>query len=432
MRPAASIVITAVLCSTAANAAPALDASDDPHAGIHHEHWTDAAIPARIDLVAIDLTSAEIGVYATTGDARGQTTSGYAASIGAQVAINGDSFAAAGFVPRGLAMGDAGAWSDTHDDAISALLAFGRVQEATVAQIVPPEQVSQPGDLAAETQGVVSGHPMIVRNGAVVGMLDCTDGEAIACQRAPRSAVALTKDGHTMYLAVVDGWQTGSLGMTDAELASFLKARGADSAIALDSGASSTLVLDGSVVNHPSDGVERAVANHLAIKFGSLPKGQLVGFICAHDVFGCDGDSSRWIANAEVTLDDGRQVTTPDGDPPLYDFTSVTPRLACVTVRAAGYLTVTQCETVESGKQTYNSVALFEGTDPPDAGPGLDAATGPDAGSGSGNPDGPDAGTGQPSQPGGCCGVQGGDPSSFLGIVVVGWMLRRRSIRKPA
>ena len=183
-----------------------------------------------------------------------------------------------------------------------------------------------------------------------------------------------------MWLVTVDGWQSGSVGMTAAQLATFLAARGADSAMALDGGASSTLVLDGAVVNHPSDGVERSVANQLTVQFGSLPKGQLVGDICKHDVFGCDTDSSRWIAGATVTLDDGREITTPGGDnQPFYDFSSVTPRLACVTVRAAGFLTVHQCQSVESGQITYNSVAMFEGTDLPDAGVRPDAPPIPDA-----------------------------------------------------
>ena len=430
MKPAVAIGLGLTLglglVRTAA-ADPVLQTQDDPHPGIHHERWLDAAIPARLDLVRVDLTSAEIALYATRQADAGRTTSAYAAETAAQVAINGDAFAVAGFVPRGLAIGDSDPWSGTADDATSAVFHLGRAGERTLAGIAPPEVVVTPDDLPAGTQGVVSGRPLLVRAGAVETGFDCNDPIAIPCTRAPRSAVALAADGDTMWLVVVDGWQAGSLGMTAPELGAFLRARGADAAMALDGGSSSTLVLDGAVVNHPSDGVERSVANHLAIRFGALPKGQLVGLVCRHDVIGCSDDSSRWIAGAEVTLDDGRVRTTPGGTgvQPLYDFTNVTPRLACVTVRKAGFLTVHQCENVASGDISYNSVALWEGTDAPDAGvlpdgpPGVDAAPGADGG----RPDAGNPGTG--NGPGGCCDAGGQAPGGWL-VVSVAWFLARR------
>src|SRR5690606_7208610 len=86
----------------AAPAAPALTFSSDPYPGIHRETWTDAAIPARIHLVRVDLTSSEIALYATAESDRGVTTSEFASRKGAQLAINGDAFAVSGYVPRGL------------------------------------------------------------------------------------------------------------------------------------------------------------------------------------------------------------------------------------------------------------------------------------------------------------------------------------------
>ena len=378
-RAAAALVLLGA--ARVASADPVRQSQDDPHPGIHHEKWLDAALPARIDLVRIDLTSAELALYATPQSDRGRTTSAYAATTGAQVAINGGAFAVAGYVPRGLAMGAGDTWSGTADDATTAVFDLRRAGERTVAEIIPPEVVVTTESLPAGTQGVVSGRPLLVRAGAVETGFDCTDQVAMPCSPAPRSAVALSADGNTLWLAVVDGWQDGSLGMTAAQLAAFLAARGASAAMALDGGSSSTLVLDGAVANHPSDGVERSVANQLTVQFGALPKGQMVGDICKHDVFGCGGDSTRWIGGATVTLDDGRQQTTPGGssNQPFYDFTGLTPRLACVTVRKAGFLTVHQCENVAPGVITYNSVAMFEGSDAPDAGVGLDAAPTPDA-----------------------------------------------------
>ena len=215
-----------------------------------------------------------------------------------------------------------------------------------------------------------------MRAGAVETQFDCADPLTLACQRGaahPRSA--LSADGNTLWLAAVDGWQSGSIGLTAAELAGFLRERGAHMAMALDGGSSSTPWRSmARLLSSPSDGVERPVANHLAIKYGMLPAGQLVGLICEDSVFNCTPPRP----GAQVTLDDGRvRTTAADG---FYDFANVTPRLACVTVRKAGYRTKTQCQTVDSGIQTYNSVVLEPGTDPPPDAGVPDASVPDDAG----------------------------------------------------
>jgi hypothetical protein len=191
-------------------------------------------------------------------------------------------------------------------------------------------------------------------------------------------------------------------------------------AMALDGGSSSTLVLDSALASVPSDGIERTVANHLGVKYGALPRGELVGLICQTSVFNCTR-----IAGAQVTLDDGRvQTTATDG---FYDFTNVTPRLACVTVRKPGFLTKKQCQTVSAGIQTYNSVVLEPGMDPPPDAGVPDAAVLDDAGNGGGGGFVTDAGTADDG-PGGCCEAgtrrSGGLPIALA--VVVGWRLGRR------
>jgi MYXO-CTERM domain-containing protein len=398
--------------------------SDDPHPGMHRETWTDAAIPARIRLVQVDLTSSEIGVYATPESDRGIPTSQFASHKNAQLAINGDAFAVNGYVPLGLATGDGNTWSQTADDNASAVFHFRREGERTYAAIIPPEAVITPADLPAGTQGVVSGRPLLVRESVAVTGFACDDATTIPCQAAPRTAIAVSPDGNTLWLAVVDGWQSGSLGVTAQQLADFLVARGAGMAMMLDGGSSSTLFLDGSVISSPSDGVERSVANHLAFKYGQLPKGQLYGLVCKHDVIGCGNDSARKISGATVYLDDGRmQVTDTTA---AYDFLSVTPRLACVTVKKTGYLTKTQCAQVAAGDITYNSVAMWEGTDSPDAGVRMDATVYPDS-TLSGDAETGDGGTGYRPPGGGCCEAGGGDPTGIPPLVVlVAFFLRRR------
>src|SRR5262245_18375720 len=107
MRDAAVVAALRVaLVSDAAIAEPTLSWLSDPYPGIHRDVWTDSAIPARIHLVEINLSSKEIGVYATKESDKGITTSDYAARIGAQVAVNGGPFAVSDFAPYGVANGD--------------------------------------------------------------------------------------------------------------------------------------------------------------------------------------------------------------------------------------------------------------------------------------------------------------------------------------
>jgi MYXO-CTERM domain-containing protein len=421
------VVLVCLLAgSRPASAGFTMTYSGDPHPGMHRETWTDAAIPARIRIVQVDLTSSEIGVYATPESDRGIPTSQFATNKNAELAINGDAFAVNGYVPLGLAMGNGNPWSQTADDNTSAVFHFRREGERTYASIIPPEAVIAPTDLPPGTQGVVSGRPLLVRESVAVTSFACDDATTIPCQLAPRTAIALSPDGNTLWLAVVDGWQSGSLGVTAQQLADFLVARGAGMAMMLDGGSSSTLFLDGSVISSPSDGVERSVANHIAFKYGQLPKGQLYGLICKHDVIGCGTDSSRKISGATVYLDDGRNQVT--DSTAAYDFLSITPRLACVTVKKTGYLTKTQCAQVVAGEITYNSVAMWEGTDPPDAGVRMDATIYPDA-TKSGDAQTGDGGTGHTPPGGGCCETNVGgrdDPASVPLLVLVALFLRRR------
>ena len=78
-------------------------------------------------------------------------------------------------------------------------------------------------------------------------------GRAFVFNRHPRTAVAKMTDGKFL-MVTVDGRQLGiSVGMTLPELAEYLLALGAIDAMNLDGGGSTTMVLDGKVVNKPSD-----------------------------------------------------------------------------------------------------------------------------------------------------------------------------------
>jgi hypothetical protein len=402
----------------------------DPYSGIHRETWRDSAINARIHLVRVDLTSAEIVLVATKESERGRKTTRFAADRSAAIAINGGPFAVSGYVPRGLAMGDTVTWTGTADDAITSVLHFRRVGEQTRLEIVPPEEIVVPGALPPGTQGILSGRPLLVRAGVAIPPPDCNDPVAIPCTRAPRTAVAVSADGNTMWIAVADGWQAISVGVTAQELGAFLQARGAHMAVNLDGGGSSTLFVGaaGGIVNAPSDGVERVVANHLAVLHNALPPGEVVGLICENTFSPC----SKPIVGAVVTLDDGRMTTSSDGaggtqQVGRYAFQNVTPRLACATARKAGYRTNSRCNYVSSGEVQFNSIALMPGVDPPDAGvPDAPVVPGDGAALGDGGFGGDGGMT--PPEGAGCCDARRDRPPIWLAVLVAA--LAFRSVRR--
>lgn len=396
--------------------AAVLESTTTPHPGITHDVYVDAAIPARIHVIEVDLSSLEIHLLATEEGQRGGTPCEFSTTSGAQVVINGDYFSPIGFRPAGLAMGGSSLWADTEDDDLEGFLRFDRNADLNGASISVPEDVVGDMEIPIGTLGIVGGRPMIVRAGIQQTSFDCTDVIALACERAPRTAVALSVDSNTLWLAIVDGWQAASIGMTAAELGALLESLGAHNALLLDGGASSALCVDGALVNSPSDGIERPVANHLGVRFGSLPPGELLGQVRECNIF-----TGPDLEGVLVVLDDGQSQTT--GADGRYSFPNMTPRFACVTASKAGYIEKTQCRQVMSGVITFNSIDLApdSGCPMPDAGPTPDADPTPDAepGAPDANPSiGPDAGD-SGTDPGCGCSVPTRKRGSRLPILAV-------------
>lgn len=120
-------------------------------------------------------------------------------------------------------------------------------------------------NLADAATTVVSGGPLLVENGRVnVRTAEEQIAPDIARGRAPRTALGIKKDG-TLLLLVVDGRSSASAGLTLAELAQYLVKLGAVSAVNYDGGGSSEMVINGNIVNKPSDGRERAVSIGLGL-----------------------------------------------------------------------------------------------------------------------------------------------------------------------
>jgi hypothetical protein len=121
--------------------------------------------------------------------------------------------------------------------------------------------VSEPGPMDCE---LIAGNTFLVKDGRVVAPANKV--------RHPRTAVGLNAQGTTLVILVVDGRKAGiAQGMNYAELAEEMLRLGCDDALNLDGGGSSLLAIrdpaagNYQIVNEPTDGRERPVANVLGV-----------------------------------------------------------------------------------------------------------------------------------------------------------------------
>jgi len=130
-------------------------------------------------------------------------------------------------------------------------------------QIYPDDQLIQ----------AIGGGPQLVKDGAFY-FDPHSPAPGLWYKRNPQTALGVTKDGTHALFAVFDGRLAGprrSRGMTPIGVANFMIAHGAYNALLFDSGGSSEMVarLPGqhavSIINWPSGGHERLVANGLFV-----------------------------------------------------------------------------------------------------------------------------------------------------------------------
>ncbi len=122
--------------------------------------------------------------------------------------------------------------------------------------------------IAGDPKYAISGTRMLVSNGQVEAGLNNSKAD-------PRTAAGVDAAGHQLIIVVVDGRQTSSKGATLQELAQILVDNGAEKALELDGGGSSTLVLNtkdnapvilNSPIHQGIPGNERPVATHIGFK----------------------------------------------------------------------------------------------------------------------------------------------------------------------
>jgi len=207
-------------------------------------------------------------------DADTETALNFARRTGVQIAINANFFSPMGEPNSdllGLAVSNGVVVSPWDSRAMTEGIHFGQDNRI---QFLRPADIGRPRGVATDPPvtlyNAVSGNLRVVERGRIPIP---TGGD-----RHPRTLVGLTEDG-ALLLLVVDGRRRGRAeGATMHECAEVLLRHGAETAINLDGGGSSTLIFadpDPRVVNTPAGafGQLRANGNHLGVFVGNGGEG---------------------------------------------------------------------------------------------------------------------------------------------------------------
>lgn len=161
----------------------------------------------------------------------------------------------------------------------------GGTQAAKFANVQPGQEIKlnvNVEDKWKNSEFMLASGPMLVKDGKV--SMTISENSSRAKEVAPRTAVAMDKSGKRVFLVTVDGRQSGySKGMNLKQFAQYLVSLGADRAINLDGGGSTTLVarkhgnIYPTVMNSPSDGRERSVSTVLQV-VNTAPTGPATTF----------------------------------------------------------------------------------------------------------------------------------------------------------
>lgn len=229
--------------------------------------------PVIIHIIAIDLNVADVSFIVTEGDMnadrpyRAQTTSDFLKEYGVQIAINGDFIepwersTLWGFSPDSGVPIDVSGMSSSNGVVYSA--DYRRHHSLYISQDQIPSFDAPPLE---DIYNAISGNIIFVENGQYVPFHAKLD---------PRTAIALDASEDLLLLIVVDGSQPYySEGLTIRELADVIIDYGGHTALNLDGGGSSVMVIEGqdgkpemlnSPINDRIPGNERPVGNHLGI-----------------------------------------------------------------------------------------------------------------------------------------------------------------------
>ncbi len=274
-----SYLFFAVLSLLATHSFAEISVTNRPFAGVAIFFESRTNPPTRLFVAEIDLANPRVRLRVSAGgddpDGPGQwqTTLMQPTRIALRekfdLVVNGDFFLARGVNDaEGTNSGfRADIWSKVSGAAVTDGKVWSTSTNARPCLVVGKdgavniEMVSAPG---TSMSAVISGNTMLVKSGVVVPHENKV--------RHPRTAVGLDEQHKRLVLLVVDGRKPGvARGMSYDELAEEMLRLGCRNAFNLDGGGSSVMaVRDKSVgtmkiLNTPTDGRERAVANVLGM-----------------------------------------------------------------------------------------------------------------------------------------------------------------------
>ncbi|MBQ0167535.1 MAG: phosphodiester glycosidase family protein [Treponema sp.] len=238
------------------------------HPAITVETYRNENYPLTYHLVTVDLSDSSISLVsapllaASSADSAesvcvtGETTQSFAQRTGAIVAINATPFSIPGNKPlfmtsrrlfTGLVIED-GTQLSAPEERYGAL-GFTKDNTAFIME-------SQTEPLPEDTVSVLGGFWIILKDGKHT--------DDFADIQNSRTAAGISADGKTLFLLSVEGERSASSrGLNYYDCAEILKKAGARSAIQLDGGGSTSLIIQGN--NKLSYSKKRAVANNFGI-----------------------------------------------------------------------------------------------------------------------------------------------------------------------
>ncbi len=245
----------------------------DVEDGVVYRSVRSAAQPWEVHLLEVDASRCEFGFQVARAGGESELTEvtelARQSGPAAIAAVNGDFFTPEGD-PLGVEV-SAGALRGTRSRPVFAW------RPGHVPWVGPADWEGDSvrvGDWAVSDRApapdaeVVAGFPLLLQDGRTVGDLEVAARPEWAGERHPRTAVGMNSARTKLWLVVVDGRREGvSEGMSLPELAGLLRSLGVWTAVNLDGGGSSVMVIRGAAVSRPADPTgERAVANALVLK----------------------------------------------------------------------------------------------------------------------------------------------------------------------
>ncbi|MBI4582242.1 MAG: phosphodiester glycosidase family protein [Planctomycetes bacterium] len=260
--------------------------TSQPFTGVMYQQETRSDPPMRLFVAVVDLASPKVHVRTTPGgpdpDGPGEwettlmTPTTIAAREKFDLVVNGDFFAV-------RAVKDAGqtkpayrpdVWAGAIGPAVTDGRTWSVAKERTPCLVVYKNRKAaiEPVDSPpADAWAVVAGNVMLVEDGKALPQTNQA--------RHPRTVAGVDKKGTKLTLLVVDGRRPGtSIGMTYEDLAKEMVRLGCWRALNLDGGGSSVMAMREpatgkyKILNTPSDGRERPVANVLGVRIDGGPR----------------------------------------------------------------------------------------------------------------------------------------------------------------